>query len=744
MDDNSNPPSRDSDEPRPEDCSEALTAFHAQSAKIRIVAVTPVHNRKDTTLACLKTLFASELEGIHLHAIVVDDGSTDGTADAIQDTFPQAEIIAGDGTLWYSEGVNVGVRAALARNPDFILIYNDDSRFPPNLIRQLLNTAQFHPTSLVGPALVDWDSGSQVFQTGIRWQTSYGGWRPLFRQTVDDLPSGPFPVEMIAGNCILIPTRAFRDAGLMKSDTLPNFGDSELTARMRRQGWRLVIDPAARLLCQPNEASARLSTMSFGELYGSLWGRRTSYHNLRQKFAVNKDGAPSRWQGYAASLIFLARVGLQSVGLSGRWPAQLPERPLKETVQPLSDPLQSQSRLIVFGWPYTDWGGVQTYKINLMRRALDKGYRIASLVPENMDPEQLSLLQEHCGEINFIRNYKTLEMPNRLGQRLAFRINRRLTERMFKAAVESHVPPEALLHADIGPHYSSGFIKKLSQRNRMVMTVHTGLAAEGWLRRVIWRRKFARLIKNPRLRLIAANEEARRSLAPYLEHAKLDHIPVSRPSFNRETIEQVKQQSPNRAGLEEKLGLSPTSFRIVIGAQFIERKGYHILIEAMRRLKAQGSDIRALWIAPAAPTDFDQAELDKAIAEGLLDFRLHSALGPRHEDYLAAIASLADIFVLPSLVEGLPMALVEAMALEICPLATSINSVPDLIQHRHNGILVEPNDPVALAAALESIAGDDALRTALAHQALESVNLGYASEFTALATLNVYDELFAS
>ena len=80
--------------------------------KIRVEIVTPVYNRRDITLQCLKSLSRLNCEGLQIHTIIVDDGSTDGTSEAIKKDFPEVEIIKGDGNLWFSEGTNVGIRAA--------------------------------------------------------------------------------------------------------------------------------------------------------------------------------------------------------------------------------------------------------------------------------------------------------------------------------------------------------------------------------------------------------------------------------------------------------------------------------------------------------------------------------------------------------------------------------------------------------------------------------------------------------
>ena len=59
----------------------------------KVVIVSPVHNRREITLQCLRSLSRIDRDGLNVHTIIVDDGSTDGTAEAIKRDFPQVELI---------------------------------------------------------------------------------------------------------------------------------------------------------------------------------------------------------------------------------------------------------------------------------------------------------------------------------------------------------------------------------------------------------------------------------------------------------------------------------------------------------------------------------------------------------------------------------------------------------------------------------------------------------------------------
>jgi len=292
----------------------------------RVVIVTPVHNRRNITLQCLGSLHSINRTGLDVHIIVVDDGSTDGTGDAIREEYPEVEILQGDGNLWYTAGTNRGIRAGLSRNPDYILAINDDSVFDARFLQHMVRCAQENPRSVVGALLLLWDSPDRVFQVGARWDTWYGGWRHRHDLTTKNVPRDPWEVEIIVGNCVLYPAEAIRRAGLMNERFFPHYGDAEYTPRMRKAGWRLLVEPNARVYCQPNAVPSSLRTLPFSSLVERFVGNRRSPLNLPILFRTRWLAAPSRAAGLASFLIYMSRLFLKGIGLQTDWPDRLVAR----------------------------------------------------------------------------------------------------------------------------------------------------------------------------------------------------------------------------------------------------------------------------------------------------------------------------------------------------------------------------------------------------------------------------------
>lgn len=296
----------------------------------KVAIVTPIHNRREITLQCLRSLSRIDRSSFEVSIYVVDDGSTDGSAEAIASEFPEVIVVPGDGNLWYTEGTNVGMRAALEDGADFVLAINDDSVFHSRFLEHLIETATSNPRSVVGPLLLLWDEPHRLFQTAPVWKTFEGGWKHWDQQTVWTIPQAAWEVDLIVGNCVLYPRAAFEECGLMNSRKFPNFGDAEFTPRLKRAGFQLIIDPRSRVFCQPNAMPQRLRDRTFSELLKLLIFDLKYPSNLTRIFLSHTAGGPSFLQGTAAFTVFLGKAVASTFRSRSTTEKAPPERPLSE------------------------------------------------------------------------------------------------------------------------------------------------------------------------------------------------------------------------------------------------------------------------------------------------------------------------------------------------------------------------------------------------------------------------------
>lgn len=294
---------------------------------LKIEIVTPVYNRRELTLQFLRSLRRINRDGLDVHIIVVDDGSTDGTSEAVAKDFPEVQIVKGDGNLWYTGGTNLGIKTALENNADYILCVNNDSIFEENCLKNMVECAEKHPRSVVGALLLLWNEPHRVFQVSPEWKTSLGGWRHWYQQTVWSVPQKPWQVDIIVGNCVLYPAKVIREVGLMNEKKFAQYGDAEYTPRMRRNGWKLLIEPSAKIFCKPNDVPPKLSAMPLKKLVNTLFFEPHNVHSIKRLLNMNIYGAPSKIEGLIAFVIFFGRVALRKNKLKSK---ESGEKPLSE------------------------------------------------------------------------------------------------------------------------------------------------------------------------------------------------------------------------------------------------------------------------------------------------------------------------------------------------------------------------------------------------------------------------------
>ncbi|WP_380174140.1 glycosyltransferase [Kineococcus sp. DHX-1] len=145
--------------------------------------------------------------------------------------------------------------------------------------------------------------------------------------------------------------------------------------------------------------------------------------------------------------------------------------------------------------------------------------------------------------------------------------------------------------------------------------------------------------------------------------------------------------------------------RVLFVGRLVPEKGPDVLLQAVTALAAEGVEVELVVAGGGALAD-DLAQQRKASA-ATERIRL---LGPVGQDDIRDWYAWADVFCLPSYAEGVPVVLMEALAMEVPVVTTRIAGIPELVEDGVNGFLVEPGRPVEVARALRTLADDAALR----------------------------------
>jgi glycosyltransferase involved in cell wall biosynthesis len=192
-------------------------------------------------------------------------------------------------------------------------------------------------------------------------------------------------------------------------------------------------------------------------------------------------------------------------------------------------------------------------------------------------------------------------------------------------------------------------------------------------------------------------------------------------SYYMETLGLVAQQAiaitnPIQVPAHVPTRDHPTDIKIVFLGRIGQRKGAFDLISAFALLSPQNRKNATLILAGDGEIDQARDLIQKLNLQDSIT--LLNWLTPTDRDQLMASA---NIFVLPSYNEGLPLSLLEAMGWSLPVLTTPVGGIPNLITHHTNGLLCPPGDIRQIAKELETLIQDEALRTQLGEQARQDV-----------------------
>lgn len=237
------------------------TAPNVMNCKTIAVLLT-CHNRKDKTLESLGSLCSQDLSSdLSLVVYLIDDGSTDGTSEAIAATYPQVKIFRGNGSLFWNGGMRLAFTQAMKDNPDYYLWLNDDTVLYPSALQTLLITHEKLTAQQQEKAII---TGSTQDPDSQEW--TYGGYRqlgwfyPPFKCKKVLPESEPQPCDLMCGNFVLIPKSVVEVVGNLDPDLTHYAGDWDYGLRAKQKGCSVWVAPGYQGTCARNPKPAPGST----------------------------------------------------------------------------------------------------------------------------------------------------------------------------------------------------------------------------------------------------------------------------------------------------------------------------------------------------------------------------------------------------------------------------------------------------------------------------------------------------
>jgi GT2 family glycosyltransferase len=182
--------------------------------------------------------------------VVVDNGSTDGSAPAVRERFPEAVVVENGRNLGFTGGNNVGLRYALERRADYALLLNNDTEVTPGFLSKLIGAAEADPLiGVAGPTIYYYGQPNVIWSAGgaIDWQR--GSTRMIGLNEPDEGQFGnqARSVDFVTGCALLVRRAVTERIGLLDERFFAYYEETEWCVRAARKGYRIVHVPLARM-----------------------------------------------------------------------------------------------------------------------------------------------------------------------------------------------------------------------------------------------------------------------------------------------------------------------------------------------------------------------------------------------------------------------------------------------------------------------------------------------------------------
>lgn len=189
----------------------------------------PVHNRKELTLEFINSLLKQSYKKFKL--ILVDDGSSDGTSDAVKKLIPDAVILKGNGDWWWAGSIQQGYKwiKANVKTNEGVLIINDDLVFDEDYLQKGMNYLESNPSSLILSAAYSKHNHDFLEDCGVIYDFKTSEMNTMPVKQLDEL-------NCASTRGLFMTTKDFMKTGGMHPVLLPHyFSDYEFTIRAKRK-----------------------------------------------------------------------------------------------------------------------------------------------------------------------------------------------------------------------------------------------------------------------------------------------------------------------------------------------------------------------------------------------------------------------------------------------------------------------------------------------------------------------------
>jgi len=260
------------------------TASEANSLDLGIVIVN--YNTAKLLRDCLRSLYAST--GVTFQVVVVDNCSSDGSAQVVRQEFPQAQLIVAEENRGYACANNLGLRMFLDGTespPRYLLLLNADTLLPPEALAQMVAFLDTHPAAgVAGPKLVRPDGSLDLAcrrsfpdmatliyrRLGLHKLFPHHPRFARYNLTFLD-PNETTEVDSVVGAFMMVRTDAVNKVGLLDESFFMYGEDLDWAYRIKQAGWKVYYYPGVEVLHYKGESSKQRVFKTTYEFYRAMY-----------------------------------------------------------------------------------------------------------------------------------------------------------------------------------------------------------------------------------------------------------------------------------------------------------------------------------------------------------------------------------------------------------------------------------------------------------------------------------------
>ena len=252
----------------------------------RVAAIVLSWNGRERTLACLRSLAGVTYKPFSV--VVVDNGSVDGSADAVSAEHPDATLVRLPGNAGFAGGMNAGARAAFGAGAEAVVLLNNDMEVEPGFVEPLVAALQTEPGVAATCAQILFDaSPARIWYAGAPFKPGRGHSGRNTGYGKPRLPPStpPYETARACGGAMLFTAATYERVGLFDEDLFAYAEDTDWSLRAQRQGLHVLVVPGSVVYHAVSASSGGESSPA------------TLYYALRNSLVVAERWAPRGWVG---------------------------------------------------------------------------------------------------------------------------------------------------------------------------------------------------------------------------------------------------------------------------------------------------------------------------------------------------------------------------------------------------------------------------------------------------------------